>query len=119
MVSRLTRAILLCALGVTALTGCPEPQAPPAPVISSIQPDSGLAGTEVVITGSNFGVANGQTQVTLGGQFVTDATTLVPGESLKFRVPAIVSSAYEVKVVLGGRASNSSSFKLLPGGSNQ
>ena len=72
-----------------------------------------------MITGSNFGVANGQTQVVFGGQVVTGATTLVPGESLKFHVPKITSSAYEVKVMLGGQASNSGSFKLLPGNSGQ
>jgi subtilase family serine protease len=45
--------------------------AAPAPNISSISPTSGPAGTQVIISGSNFGASQGSSVVTLGGAAVT------------------------------------------------
>jgi hypothetical protein len=72
--------------------------APPAPTVSSLSPTSGLVGTVVTITGTNF---TGATSVTLNGVAIT-GFTVVNGTTITFTVPAGAATGPVVVTTPGG-----------------
>ncbi len=94
--------ILLLAIFVSSCSkkNDPEPVTPPAPgvmTITSISPDYGKAGTEIIISGTNFGATVAANTVTLGGKatVVSSATAT----QLKINAPADAThGTIEVKV---------------------
>ena len=83
----------------------------PAPSLASLSPTSGVAGTSVTITGSNFGVSQWQSTVTFNG--VAAAVTSWNANSIVATVPAAASTGNVVATV-GGVASNGLSFTFVP-----
>jgi len=80
------------------------------PNIASVSPTVGVAGQSITITGSNFGVAQGNSTVTFNGAIATVAgwgTT-----SIMATVPAAATTG-PVVVTVAGMASNASTFVVL------
>jgi len=92
-----------------------EPAAPkpPSPVLASVNPTSGRAGTVVSVKGSGFGSSRGGSLVYFGS---TKATSYVSWSNslVKVKVPSSASKAVAVKVVTAAGTSNSKSFKVTP-----
>ncbi len=83
----------------------------PSLIINSLNPTSGVVGTPVTITGTNFGATQGSSTVTFGVAVATptswsDTTIVVP-------VPA-VAAAGAVIVTVAGVLSNGSLFSVIP-----
>jgi len=79
-------------------------------VITSVSPNSGAAGTQVTITGSNFGSTQGSSTVTLNGATVTPASWSVT------RIVGLVptgATTGSVVVTVGGVASNGLNFTVI------
>ncbi len=81
----------------------------PAPTISSFTPGSGLPGTVVTVTGSNF---TGATAVTLNGGAVS-SFTVVSSTTLTLEVPAGATSGALAITTPGGTATSATSFTVL------
>ncbi|PYU86388.1 MAG: hypothetical protein DMG08_29880, partial [Acidobacteria bacterium] len=80
------------------------------PVITSVSPNSGAAGTQVTITGSNFGSTQGSSTVSFNGTTVTPASWSVT------RVVGLVptgATTGSVVVTVGGVASNGLNFTVI------
>jgi len=77
---------------------------PPPPVITSLVPSAAAPGSEVNITGYNFGSSQGSNFVRLGSKSVTIGLWSI--NLIKFTVP-IDASTGAVVVNVGGRESNS------------
>ena len=82
----------------------------PAPTITSLNPNSGAAGTSVIITGTNFGTTQGTSTVTFNGTAAT--ATSWSGTSIAVTVPTGATTG-NVVVTVGGQASNGVSFTVL------
>ena len=79
------------------------------PVISGLNPDSGPAGTSVVITGANFGASQGTSTVTFNG--VTALPSTWSDTSITVPVPATAATG-PVVVTVGGQVSNGETFTV-------
>jgi len=79
------------------------------PAISGLNPTSGLTGTSVVITGTNFGSPQGTSTVKFNG--VTAAPTAWSATSITAPVPAGATTG-SVIVTVGGLASNGVTFNV-------
>jgi Carboxypeptidase regulatory-like domain/IPT/TIG domain len=84
----------------------------PPPAISSVSSSSGAAGTQITISGSGFGIAQGSSSVTFNG------TAAIPfswsASSILVPVPAGATTG-PLFVSAGGINSNSVTFTVLPG----
>ncbi len=79
------------------------------PAISGLEPAAGPVGTSVVITGANFGAAQGTSTVTFNGTGA--ATTSWSATSITAAVPAGAATG-NVVVTVGGTASNGAAFTV-------
>jgi IPT/TIG domain len=115
MFTRVFQALTVCVLGVALLTACTQEHLADLakPIISSVQPDVAVVGSQVLVTGSNFGNQSGQMRVIVGGEVVFDASVVVPGQSIKFVMPAMNTGSYGVRVMLADRESNMASIKVV------
>ena len=87
--------------------------APPvtAPIITSLTPSSGLAGSSFTIAGSNFGASGPSNTVSVGG--ITAATTSWSATSITVTVPANATvGAKAVIVTSGGQSSAAATFTV-------
>jgi len=84
-----------------------------APSITSLSPTSGLAGTSVTITGTNFGASQDTNAVTFNGTAATP--TSWSATSIVAPVPS-GATAGNVIVTVGGQASNGVSFTVSTSG---
>ena len=82
---------------------------PPGPVLTSLSPYSGLTGTSVVMTGANFGAAQGGSTVKFNG--VTAAPSNWSATSITALVPGTATTG-PVVVTVGGVASNGITFSV-------
>jgi hypothetical protein len=118
--NRLLFSLLLLLTAVGLLQGCASnndaggggTNPPPSEVaISSLNPTSGAVGTQVTITGSNFGTSQGASTVKFNGTAGTPtswtATTIV------VPVPSGATTG-SVVVTVGGTASNPVTFTVTP-----
>ena len=80
----------------------------PAPVISRLDPDSGLVGTNVTIEGSNFGSQTGT--VTFNG--TTASTTSWASDEIQTKVPDGATTGPVVVTTAGGQSSAGVSFTV-------
>ena len=80
----------------------------PPPVVSSVTPLSGTAGTAITISGSNFGAATG----TVRFNGTTASITSWSSTSISANVPALATSGSLVVTTSLGLASNSTSFTI-------
>ncbi|MGA2888645.1 MAG: glycoside hydrolase family 6 protein [Terracidiphilus sp.] len=80
----------------------------PAPVISSLSPTSGAAGSSITISGSNLGssdtVSFGSTAATITSSSATSLTVMVPS--------GLAAGAYNVTVTASGSTSNAETFMV-------
>jgi hypothetical protein len=116
MFSRVLKNLTVCVLGVVGFAACANDSSGneiPNPLISSVQPDVAEVGASVLVTGSNFGNQSGQMRVIVGGEVVSDASVVVPGQSIKFVMPAMNTGSYGVRVMLADRESNMASIKVV------
>ena len=81
----------------------------PAPIITSLNPNSGAVGTSVIITGTNFGASQGSSTVTFNGTAAT--ATSWSTTSITATVPTGATTG-NVVVTVGGQASNGVSFTV-------
>jgi hypothetical protein len=79
------------------------------PSITSLNPTSGLVGTSVTITGTNFGATQGASTVTFSG--TPGTPTSWSATSIVVAVPSGATSG-NVVVTVGGAASNGSAFAV-------
>lgn len=83
------------------------------PSITSINPTSGLAGTSVTISGTNFGTTQGTSTVAFNGVLATATSWSDTSMSIVAAVPTGATSG-NVVVTVGGVASNGVSFTVPP-----
>lgn len=83
----------------------------PAPAITSLSPTSGVIGTTVTVTGSNFGATKGSSTLKFNGTLAT--TSSWSASSIVAVVPA-GSTTGPVVVQTSGGTSNGSAFTVLP-----
>ena len=81
---------------------------PPTPVISSLSPATGPAGTLVTITGANF---TGATSLTLNGVTVT-GFTVVNATTITLTIPAGATTGDLIVTTAGGASANGRVFTL-------
>jgi IPT/TIG domain len=92
---------------------------PPAPVIASISPNPVAMGSEVTITGSNFGSTRGDSKVTLSWLwFGTDLSegdyTSWSASQIKFKLPSTIGAgSYSVTMAVGGQQSNAVPLEVM------
>jgi hypothetical protein len=84
------------------------------PNVTSVNPTSGLVGSSVTITGTNFGATQGNSKVTLNG--ISAPITAWSSTSISTQVPSGATSG-PVVVTVGGLASNGVNFTVLSSGS--
>jgi IPT/TIG domain len=84
----------------------------PPPAITSLNPTSGMAGTPVTITGTNFGATQGTSTVAFNGAGATP--TSWSDTSVNVSVPAAAATTGVVVVTRSGVASNGVNFTVLP-----
>ena len=82
-----------------------------SPTISSVSPTSGITGSTVTITGTNFGSSQGTSKVTFNG--VTCSVTTWSAASITCPVPSGATTG-SVIVTVSGDASNGVSFTVTP-----
>ncbi len=88
-------------------------QAPPKPKISSLSPPSGPAGTEVTVSGSDFGDAQGGSTVSFGPWKVTDYVSW-SGDRIICKVPESACGVTPVTVTNAGGVSDPVDFSVIP-----
>ncbi|HET9309008.1 MAG TPA: IPT/TIG domain-containing protein, partial [Candidatus Sulfotelmatobacter sp.] len=105
-----TGSVIVTAAGGVASKGVTFTVIPP-PSITSISPTSGVTGTAVTISGSNFGSTQGSSAVTFNGT----AGTVTSWSSTKViaTVPTAATTG-NVVVTVNTQASNGVNFKVLP-----
>ena len=102
---------LLAFIALVCAAGCSGSSSTPAPVIDSLGPTSGIATTTVLVAGSNFGLSQDQSIVSIGGVLATP--TSWSDTAIAFDVPdAVYPSVAEVVVTVGGKTSNPTSFDV-------
>ncbi len=84
----------------------------PPPYIAGLNPASGVAGTAVTITGTNFGANQGGSTVTFNGVSAGQASSWNAG-SITVNVPGGAATG-PVVVTVGGTASNGVQFTVTP-----
>jgi len=82
-----------------------------APGISSLSPTSGVVGTAVTITGTNFGASQGSSTVSFNG--AAAASTSWSNTQIVVAVPSAATTG-NVVVTVGGLASNGVLFTAVP-----
>jgi len=91
----------------------------PGPVITQIEPSSGLVGSTVYIAGDKFKNTQGTSKVYFGLAHLIEATVTAWSNTLiTITVPAGVSTEHptEIRVVVGGVSSNRVTFEVtVPG----
>ena len=125
MPGRVLLAAVLCAallLGICSLPGCAGKE---APTISSLDPESGAAGSKLKIIGQRFGATPSDSKVRIGGRVAealswsdTEVTAAVPS--------GLASGAQAVDLTTAGGSSNEVDFTVTgtaesngPGGSGE
>jgi IPT/TIG domain len=106
------RSILMFVSLVVAsgLMGCSgQSSGRQSPTVTTVAPNSGLAGTVVTITGTNFGATQGTSTVTFNG--TAAAPTGWSATSVVAPVPAGAATG-NVVVTVGGQASNPVAFTV-------
>ena len=110
-----TRVPATATTGLVVVTVDGEPSAGvtftvtlPAPVISRLDPDSGLVGANVTIEGSNFGTSSGT--VTFNG--TTASTTSWDTDEIQTSVPTGATSGPVVVTTAGGQSSAGVTFDV-------
>ena len=98
-------------VGTQASNGVSFTVTTPAPAIVSLNPNFGLVGTAVTITGTNFGVTQGTSTVKFSG--TTAAVTSWSDTSIAATVPAGATTG-NVVVTVGTQASNGVAFTVGP-----
>ncbi|WP_418961257.1 IPT/TIG domain-containing protein [Streptomyces tritici] len=88
--------------------------AAPAPVITKIEPDSGYAGSDVVLTGSGFASGAADNVVRFGGGLVAQVKA-VTASSLTVTVPQGASNGEVEVVTRDGRAVSPVNYRVLYG----
>lgn len=83
------------------------------PILSSISPGGGTAGSEVTLSGALFGAARGDSYVTFGGVKAVDYFTWSNGK-IRCKVPGDAYGHTEVRVHTGDGTSNSVTFTVNP-----
>ena len=80
------------------------------PAITSVSPNSGLAGSSVTIAGSNFGTTQGTSVV----RFNTTAATVTAwsASQITVTVPQLSAGAYSVTTTVNGVSSNAATFTV-------
>lgn len=80
------------------------------PAITSVSPNSGLAGSSVTIAGSNFGTTQGTSVV----RFNTTAATVTSwsASQITVTVPQLSAGAYGVTATVNGVSSNAATFTV-------
>lgn len=81
------------------------------PAITSISPSSGAVGTEVTLTGTEFGSFRGSSSVSFGGTQATEYVSWSDTE-IKVRVPAGTMGPVQVTVTTGAGTSNAVDFTV-------
>ncbi len=107
--------LLMLGLMSTIFLACKEEDegGNPTPAITSVTPNSGAVGTQVVIAGTNFGtsptVSFGNTSATVAsGATATSITTTVP--------TGLAAGAVNMTVTAGGQTSAASTFTVTAAG---
>jgi hypothetical protein len=104
--------LLLPLIGCAGVSSSQQNNVPPPssdPSITSLSPTSGAVGTEVTITGSNFGSTQGSSTVTFNGTVASASTW---GEtSISTTVPSGATTG-NVIVTVNGVASNGATFTV-------
>lgn len=99
--------VLAMTLSIIGVAGCGDKK----PGLSSMSPDTGSAGTEVTLEGSNFGATQGDGSVEFGT--VTAEATDWSDNRINFSVPSGLDAGdYNVTVMTSGGTSNSLEFAL-------
>ena len=80
------------------------------PAITSVSPNSGLAGSSVTIAGSNFGTAQGTSVVRFNT--TTATVTAWSASQITVTVPSLAAGAYGVTATVNGVSSNASTFTV-------
>ncbi|HKV64028.1 MAG TPA: IPT/TIG domain-containing protein [Candidatus Acidoferrum sp.] len=83
----------------------------PAPVITSISPNSGAYGTSVTVSGTGFGFTQGSGTASFNGTVVTPTNWFL--STITFKIPTGATSG-NVVVTVGGQPSNGVAFTVLP-----
>jgi hypothetical protein len=105
-----TTGIVVVTVGGTASNGVTFTVTVPSPAIASLNPTSGLVGTSVTITGTNFGASQGTSTVKFNGT----AGTPTSWSATTIAVPVPTgATAGNVVVTVGGASSNGVSFTVL------
>ena len=82
------------------------------PVLSGIDPTSGVAGSSVTITGTDFGATQGTSSVSFGGIAVSSYTSWTDTQVVCL-VPAGTNGSVQVTVTTTGGTSNGVTFDVL------
>ncbi len=97
------------ALSATEIQQAYSASSGPTPTITSLSPTSGVVGTSVVITGTNFGATQGTSTVTFNGTISTP--TAWTATSITAPVPTGATTGIVI-VTVGGVASNGVNFTV-------
>lgn len=84
----------------------------PAPQITTLSPSGGIAGTDVTISGKNFGITQGSSKVAFGGVETTSVTSW-SNKKIACKTPAGAATG-NVIVTVNGKESNGASFTVYP-----
>jgi hypothetical protein len=82
--------------------------------IQSLSPSSGTVGSNITISGSNFGSTKGSSTVKFGN--TTASTTAWSSNSITATVPSGISGTVNVTVTVGSSVSNAMAFTVTAGG---
>jgi hypothetical protein len=105
-----TTGSVVVTVGGVASNGASFTVTIPAPSITSLNPTSGVVGTSVTITGTNFGATQGASTVTFNGMSATP--TSWSATSIVAPAPAGATTG-NVVVTVGGVASNGVGFTVV------
>ncbi|HTW57384.1 MAG TPA: IPT/TIG domain-containing protein [Terriglobales bacterium] len=108
---------MLFLFGCGGSSSSPTPRVPPGPPsLDSLSPSSGVFGSAITITGTNFGTSQGSSTVTFNGQ-TASAVSWTPA-TIVAKVPSGATTG-NVVVTVDGNASNGVNFTVvaLPTGS--
>ncbi len=98
-------AATTCDIGATELNGSPAPTV----TVTSMSPRTGIAGTAVTITGTNFGSTQGTSTLTFNGTSATP--TSWSATSIAATVP-LTATTGAVSVSVGGNSASAGTFTV-------